>query len=147
MAFVLLAGVLALTCTPVCGSTTNVDAMACCERHADQPSSDLTSSDLNRDHCALAAAARQPESGNCSAPGDRSNADSSAMQCCKQGRLNYPQLKAQPSASLHTVLPVSLAVPAVERPGAAAAAHQALREAPLKILSPPLYALTATYRI
>lgn len=140
LAFVLLAGMLALTSAPVCGNTTDVDPMACCERHGHQQSSE------RNDHCARADAARQPETGNCSAADDLSKRGDTAAQCCSRGRLTYPQIKTQPSVSVHAVLPMASVIkPPPCR--AASAVRLALREIPLKILSTPLYTLTATYRI
>jgi hypothetical protein len=140
MAFALLAGVIALTSMPVCGSAADVDPVACCEHYAHQGSVQPA------DHCARAAATRQLKGEICSAAGDLSNTDGSAAQCCNRGRLSYPQLKTQNSASVLAVLPIASLIPS-SRCRNASAARQSLRKTPLKILPIALYDLTATYRI
>jgi|SRR5436309_856725 len=137
LALVLLAGVFALTSTPVCGSALDVDPIACCERHACGQSS---KSFPGTRHL------RQSRGGCCSMAEGVCDAGSGAGRCCELGQLNHPNAKVQPSRSATHVLNVlgALALPSLAPPPFSEALHA---QAPLKIPLIPLYMLTATYRI
>jgi hypothetical protein len=141
LAFALLASMSALTLTPVCGSPLDVDAGKCCERRACH----MTSAACNRviksngpthvrEYCC------SPTARNSTAPGG-------ADQCCEHGRLIYPTVRPQSSASATIVLPLT---PAIVLPPSTTAnpfAERVVWEAALKIPIRPFYTLTATYRI
>ena len=138
LALVLLAGVFALTSTPVCGSVLDIDPIACCEHHACGQSANS---------CPGKRHLRQSR-GECSSiAGGACDTGSGAERCCELGRLNHPNAKLQPSTSATHVLNVlaALALPSLAPPPTFSQALYA--EAPLKIPLIPSYTLTATYRI
>jgi len=139
--FVLLASVLALTLTPVCGSPLDVDAGKCCERQACH----MTPAACNRVTKSNGSAhAREdccsPTAKNSSAPGD-------ADQCCEHGRLIYPTVRPQSAASAVIVLPLTPAIVLPPSTSVASFVERAVWGAALKIPIRPFYTLTATYRI
>lgn len=138
LGLILLAGVVALTSTPVCGSVVDVDPIACCEHHACGQSAKSCPSKRHR---------RQSR-GECSSMSEGAcDSGSGAARCCKLGELSHPNAKLQPSASATHVLNVVavLALPSLAPPPTFSEALYA--EAPLKIPLIPSYTLTATYRI
>ena len=138
LAFVLLASVLALTLTPVCGSPLDVDAGKCCERRACHVTCDRVTKSKGQAHAHEDCCS--PTAKNSFAPGD-------ADQCCEHGRLIYPTIRPQSSASATIVLPLT---PAIVLPPSIMTTNFAERvvwEAALKIPIRPFYTLTATYRI
>jgi len=138
LGLVLLAGVFALTSTPVCGSALDVDPVACCEHHAcgQSPKS-----------CPGARHLQQSRGRCCSMSEGVCDAGSGAERCCELGQLSHPTAKLQPSASVTHVLNVvaALALPSLAPSPTFSQALYA--KAPLKIPLIPLYTLTATYRI
>ncbi len=138
LALVLLAGVFALTSTPVCGSALDIDPIACCERHACGQSTKSCPGTTHLQH----------SRGGCSSMSEGvCDTSSGAERCCELGALNHPNAKLQPSASTIHVLSVlvALALSSLAPPPTFSQALYA--EAPLKIPLIPLYTLTATYRI
>ena len=138
LALVLLAGVFALTSTPVCGSALDVDPIACCEHHACGQSSKS---------CPGTRHLRQSRGGCCSMSEGVCDAGSGAERCCELGQLSHPTARPQASRSATHVLNVlgALVLPSLAPPPPSSPALHA--EAPLKIPLIPLYILTATYRI
>lgn len=138
LALVLLAGVFALTSTPVCGSALDVDPIACCAHHACGQSVKSCSSTRHLQHS---------RGGCCSASAGVCHDSSGAERCCELGQLNHPNAKLQPPMSAPHVLNVlaALALPSLAPPLTFSEALDA--EAPLKIPLIPSYTLTATYRI
>ncbi len=141
LVFVLLASVSALTLTPVCGSALDIDAGKCCERQACPETSAAC------DHVTGSKGQADSQKGCCSPTAKSSSAPCGADQCCEQGRLNYPTIKAQSSASATIVLPVAPVIALPPSTPASTFAERAVWEAALKIPLRPLYTLTATYRI
>ena len=137
-AFVLLAGVLALTLTPVCGSPLDVDAGKCCERRA---------CDMACDHVTMPAGQANAQEDCCSPHAKNPSAPGDADHCCEHGRLIYPKIKAQSSASATILLPLAPAIVLAPSTPANTFVEHAIWGAPLKIPLRPLYTLTASYRI
>ena len=137
VASMVLAGIVALACTPVCGSVLDVDPVACCEHHAcgQSPKS-----------CRGARHVQPTHAGCWSMFEGVSDTDSGAARCCELGALNHPNAKLQSFASATHVLNAvaALTLPSLAPPPALS--HGFYSETPLKIPSIPLYTLTATYR-
>lgn len=140
IACVLLAGVVGLTSTPICGSVLDVDSARCCDQRACQLSA--STCDHNR-----GVERAQSKKGCCSTAALNSASSSNAQQCCHQGQLNYPTANAQASASLAHA---SFVVMGVAAPWLAPFMPRMLevsQEPLLKLPITPLYSLTAAYRI
>jgi hypothetical protein len=95
-----LAGVLSLTCTPICGSVLDTDLLSCCERHGCIPEGINTGPSANAD-CALMAS--RP-SALCESVGF------SADACCRMGELTYPaaQIRASGPRGFTSMIVVEL---------------------------------------
>ncbi len=115
-----LASLLTFTLGPVCGSATDVDADACCERHSQT---------------------------DCAGKAPRSEQHPTPEECCQSGHLLYPVAKME--AKVH-VAPVPHAnLPVLDRAEVFVPAFSAPSSLPESVRSPgaPLYELTATYRL
>jgi hypothetical protein len=137
VAWVLLAGVFVLTSAPVCSCFLDIHPAACCNRHArpQAPSTCDHQDGAKHGHSQKACCSRSAGSG------------CNANLCCEQGRLNYPSVKVQASASSTLASHVVMAVPAVRLPAVSPEARRVSPELILKTPSRALYTLTATYRI
>ena len=137
----MLASVSALTLTPVCGSALDVDAGKCCERRVCQEISTAC------DHVAKSKGQAGSQDSCCSPTAKNSSAPCGPDQCCERGRLTYPTIKVQSSASATIVLPLTPAIVLPPSTTATTFAERVVWEAALKIPIRPFYTLTATYRI
>ncbi len=138
LAFVLLASVLALTLTPVCGSPLDVDAGKCCEHRACH---------MACDHVTKAPGQANAQDDCCSPHAKNSSAPGDADQCCEHGRLIYPTIKPQSSGSATILLPLAPAIVLASSRPANTFVEHVIWGIPLNIPLRPLYILTATYRI
>lgn len=141
LAFVLLASVLALTLTPVCGSPFDVDAGKCCKRRACHETS------AARDRLAKSEGQAHAHEDCCSPTAKNTPVPGDAEQCCEHGRLIYPTIRPQSSASATIDLPLTPAIVLPPLTTATTFAERVVWEATLKIRIRPFYTLTATYRI
>lgn len=138
----LLASFLFLTAGPVCGSTSDLDPEACCQRHRCQRST----TGVNR----ARGASHGPES--CAQCGNGScSGRNSAQDCCRLGYLSYPTARAQ--SAYHATTPVLLLYRVVIHTGLSLVGAGCVRtqfedtSPPLKLGSAALYILNSTLRI
>lgn len=140
---VLLTGFVFLTVAPVCGSASDVDPEACCQRHGCQRSA-RASKAVNSVSCeGQQLTCTSCDKGSCSG-------GNSAEDCCRRGKLAYPVLQG-PSTSV-SALSLSAVVafcPAtLSLPGTGTIPVQTTDTSPpLKKPLIALYALHSAYRI
>ena len=142
MAALLLASFLFVTAGPVCGSASDLDPEACCQRHGCQRSAAgvNTASDAARG----AESCVQCDNGSC--PGSNS-----AQDCCRLGHLSYPTAQAQ--SAYHTTTPLLTLCRVVTHTGLSLMGAGSVRtqfegpSPPLKLGSAGLYIINSTFRI
>ena len=142
IATLLLAGFLLLTAGPVCGSTSDVDPQACCERHGcHQSARDKV---LSRSASGSKTACATCDKSSCST-------GNSAEDCCRRAALAYPVARAQ-SASNASALVLAVAVLTIPTWTSLSSAESV--DGPFGSASPPpklgcvaLYALHSVFRI
>lgn len=142
LASVMLAGIFALTSTPVCGSPVDVDPAKCCERHAATRAAPSCHKGTD-ESCA--------DKTSCHSQKTPSGPATDAEQCCNRGQLVYPTSEVQSttlvvaSAAAGSIV---LTHPGFSLPtGASGFLRQTAYRPPLKISPRPLYSLTSNYRI
>jgi hypothetical protein len=140
VAGLVLSGFVLLTGAPLCGSPSDADPSACCERHGchhPEPGAIGETSSHGRDVFIRNTGSRSDES--------------SAEDCCRQGDLTYPVMKAQSSVSApHQALTqhIVLYEGSFNSPRAGCLfALAAGPSPPLRIRSTDLYTLHSAYRV
>lgn len=134
-----LAGVLSLTCTPICGSVLDVDSLSCCQRHGCLPAPRDSAAAMQAG-CSHARAASAIGSGGTSIGYD-------ADGCCQEGQLTYPRAQVRASGLSGSVLLVPVEF-ALAPANVTTQFSQRTRTTLLLRLTPnPLYMLHATFRI
>src|SRR5690348_16665175 len=103
MAGLLLTGFLLLTMAPVCGSASDTDSQACCERHGcDRSGSKSKAADgvhlRGQEPCASRVSGSRSRNG-------------SPEDCCRRGDLVYPVARAQSVYQHATSLPALSHIP------------------------------------
>lgn len=142
IAALLFASFLFLTAGPVCGSTSDLDPDACCQRH----------------RCQRSAAGITTSSGVSRGPGTCAQCDNescsgrnSAQDCCRLGYLSYPV--AQVQSAYQATTPVLTLYRVVIHTGLSLVGAGCVRtqfedaSPPLKLGSAALYILNSTFRI
>src|SRR5579863_10447036 len=97
---IVLAGVVSLTCTPICGSPLDVDSVSCCERHGhlSVPPNSTGTGHAGCSHALATSAA----GGGCTRIGYDTD------RCCQVGQLAYPRAQVRASGLPDSVLLVAV---------------------------------------
>jgi hypothetical protein len=131
----MIAAILSLTCTPICGSALDVDSVSCCERRGCIPAG----------HSSGAAAGNITHAGMTTSSSDSIGFDT--QSCCQQGELTYPTPQVGASAVHGFALQaaVGFVLPVAQLPSqfSGETANRLFTTSP----HTPLYTVHASFRI